>query len=97
MLSEAHRELPGHQKTSERDIAAALGVPKIMVHKLKKAGLASWHSSRVKPMLTERYKDDRMLCCLSMIDKQTITPTRSPFKYQEMFDLVHIDERSGST
>jgi hypothetical protein len=92
-LSEAHRALPAHVKTSERDIAAALGVPKIMVNRLKKAGLASWHSSRVKPQLTQKHKDDRLFWCLSMIDKQTVTMTRSPFQYQEMYDLVHIDEK----
>lgn len=40
LLSEGLRELPGNQKTTERSIAAGFGLPLIMVHRMKKAGLA---------------------------------------------------------
>ena len=92
-MSDDLRNLPDHKKTTERAIAAALSVPVVYINKLKKAGLAIWHSSRLKPMLSEKHKDNRLLWCLSMIDSTTINSTRSALKYQDMYDLVHIDEK----
>lgn len=93
MLADEIRALPQENKINERAMAAALGVPIIMINKLKQAGLIKRRSSKVKPLLTQKHLDDRLMWCLGMIEPTTITPTRSALKYQEMYDLVHIDEK----
>jgi hypothetical protein len=81
------------KKTNQRSIAAALGVSKRFIQDLTRDGHLRKETSRLKPTVQQHHKDERLMWCFNMIDPTTMNPTRSSMKFQDMYDLVHVDEK----
>ncbi len=82
--------IPLNQRTTIRDLASALNVPKSTVHRAFKEGILLRHSKTLKPFLKDANKKLCLQFCVSMLDMQTVhtQPT-----FDDMRNVVHIDEK----
>ncbi|EAZ12224.1 hypothetical protein OsJ_02110 [Oryza sativa Japonica Group] len=82
--------IPLNQRTTIRNLASALNIPKSVVHRAFKEGILRRHSNTLKPFLKDANKKCRLQFCVSMLDIQTVhtQPT-----FDDMRNVVHIDEK----
>ena len=67
-------------------MAAASGIPKTMLYRRLKSGELRVHSNTVKPTLTEVNMESRVRFCMSHINFNS-------GRFQDMMDVIHIDEK----
>ena len=81
------KEIPRHRRKTYRSTAKAMGVSLNTVQRmLLQKDVCRVHTSSLKPTLTEENKMSRMELALSFIDKNNTS------KFENMEDLIHIDE-----
>lgn len=86
--------LSPHERRNERSTAAALGVSQSLIHRMKLEGYFDKVSIALKPTLTTHHMDLRIIHALGRIEPLSyIVNTRSPYKYEDFFDTIHIDEK----
>ena len=82
------KEIPRRRRKTYRSTVKAMGVALRMVQRmLLHRDVCRVHSSSLKPTLTEENKMSRMELALSFVDKN------NPSKFEDMEDLIHIDEK----
>lgn len=88
-LRERLRDIPLNDRTTQRRLAAALGVPKTTLHRnLKALGLRA-HSNALKPFLTSDGKLQRVRWALRWL-RPAADGTRVMHDFE---DFVHVDEK----
>ena len=83
--------IPLNKRSTIRSLAKALGVSPTTLYKKFKLNKIRRHSNRVKPVLTDKNKRDRVDFCLSMLDEATLEDVNPSFR--SMHNIVHIDEK----
>ena len=78
------------KKTIQLAVAKAMGVSQSTVFRWKKKKLIRKHTDAIKPHLTVNYKVDRLTYSLSSYTSGSMTNT---FKFTDMSNVVHIDEK----
>jgi hypothetical protein len=78
--------IPLKKRKTYRALAAQLEVPLSTVHGMRRKVIVK-HTNTIKPRLTDDHKIARIDYALSMRDPQ------NKEKYQNMYDLVHVDEK----
>lgn len=78
-------EIPFSQRTTLRSLGCALEIPVTSLWRLLKSGEIVRHSSSLKPLLTERNKEERFNFCRSFV-------TDNGF-FESMMNYIHIDEK----
>lgn len=82
--------IPKRRRKTIRSLAYALDMSKTTLHKRVKEGALRKHTNVVKPHLTDANKIRRLNFCLSKIHPQgNLT---NPL-FEDMMDVVHIDEK----
>ncbi|XP_057539731.1 uncharacterized protein LOC130817809 [Amaranthus tricolor] len=78
------------KKTSQQAVAIAMGVSQSTVWRWKKKKHIRKHTNAIKPLLTDTNKNDRLFFCISSCsyDEQI-----NAFKFSDMSNIVHIDEK----
>ena len=76
---------------SIRSLAAALGVSRSTLHRKFQLKMIRRHSNNLKPTMKEKNKRERVHFCMSMLDATTREHER--INFQNMHDIVHIDEK----
>lgn len=80
------KNIPFNQRSTIRCLARAIDVPRSSLFDiLKKGNKIKRISSTVKPLLTEKNKQDRLKFCLSNVDQDG--------KFADLYDHVFIDEK----
>ena len=93
-LKELTRMTPLNQRRTFRKLAGQLNISVSTCWKLlRKERIFRSHVSRLKPMLTDGNKLHRLLWALTMVDQSTVTGTRSGWKFKDMCDSIHVDEK----
>ena len=85
----AIKQLPLYQRKTLRSLAAALGISKSTLFRMKESKLDKVivpSTIALKPLLTEEHKLQRVLYCVSHLN-----PIDN--KYNDFYDNVHIDEK----
>jgi hypothetical protein len=86
-IDQSIRSLPLSRRSTQRDIALGLGVPRSTVNRIIASGDHMVHvQTHVKPTLTEENRLSRVLFCLSQRGEHGLL-------YKDMFDRIHIDEK----
>jgi len=85
-VQEAVKELRCKKKKTIRGLAAALGVPKLSVHRLTQLKIIVRKVSYTKPYLTEENKVTRLEYALSLRAGDTVI-------YQDLYNYIHVDEK----
>lgn len=85
-IKEAIKEIKCKKRKTYRAAASALGLPKTSLHRLRQKIIVR-HSNAIKPSLTDMHKAYRIEYALSMRDPNNL------LEYQNMYDMVHIDEK----
>ena len=76
------------RRKTYRSLSRASGIPKSTLHDVKSRGGLERHTSRTKPVLTEKNKIERVRFALSF------TKNNAPyFAFRNMHDHIHIDEK----
>ena len=78
-------QLEPAQRSSLRIIATNLGIPKSTLADLKADGIIRKIKRKMKPVLTEASKVERVMFCENKCKADGL--------YEEMFDRVHVDEK----
>ena len=82
------KEIPMHRRKTYRSTAKSMGVTMSTVQQmLLHRDVCRVHTSSLKPTLTEENKMSRMELALSFVDKNNTS------KFENMKDLIHIDEK----
>ncbi|KAK9740430.1 hypothetical protein RND81_03G034600 [Saponaria officinalis] len=84
------RTIPLHQRTSVRSLACAMNLNPSTVPRLVQKGKIRSHSNAIKPQLTEKNKHERMQWVLNHMSGIN---TNGRISFEEMYDVVHIDEK----
>ncbi|XP_021773285.1 uncharacterized protein LOC110737226 [Chenopodium quinoa] len=84
------QSVPLYKRTTERSYGAALKIPHVTIHKLKKQGRRRTHTSTNHPHLTDNHKIARMKWVLSHL--MSAEDNGDP-KFVDMQQVVHIDEK----
>ncbi|XP_021715112.1 uncharacterized protein LOC110683074 [Chenopodium quinoa] len=84
------QSVPLYKRTTERSYAAALKVPRVTIHKLKKQGRLRTHTATNHPYLTDNHKVARLKWVLSHL--MPAEENGDP-KFMDMQQVVHIDEK----
>eukprot|EP00903_Cladosiphon_okamuranus_P006869 g6690.t1 len=88
-LKERLQDIPLNDRTTQRGLAAALGIPKSTLHRnLKALGLRA-HSNALKPYLTPDGKLERLRWALRWV-RSAAGGTRV---FHDFEDFVHVDEK----
>jgi len=87
--------LPSYSRKTLRSLATALRIPLASLHFMKedkRDPLIIPHTNRLKPLLTEQHKTQRVLYALLQISTPIIngTPTHT---FNSMHQVVHVDEK----
>jgi hypothetical protein len=88
-LREAVKKIPLYQRRTNRSLAAALGIPKSTLFRLKQDKLESVImpvSIALKPLLSKVHKAQRVLYAVSKLNAVDR-------KYHDFYDSIHIDEK----
>jgi transposase-like protein len=85
-VKEIIKAIPAKKRRSYRALAGQLEIPLSSVWKMKKKVVVR-HTNALKPRLTDDHKIARIEYALSMRNPQDKS------KYQDMYDMVHIDEK----
>ena len=91
-LRKTVRKLPYKQRRTYKDLAAATGVPKTVLHAMTKSeGVFRRHTSSLKPVLTEENKVSRFEYCIEEIYGE---PDRhGDYHYKDLYDRIDVDEK----
>ena len=78
------------KKTSQKAVANAMGVNESTMWRWKKKKHICKHTNAIKSLLTDTNKNERLFFCISscIYDEQTYA-----FKFSDMSNIVHIDEK----
>jgi hypothetical protein len=87
-LLEAVLGVPVSKRYTYRAWAQAAGVNFMTLYRWAKRSKATRMARRIKPMLTDNHKLDRVAFTLSMLNKQG-----NSYCYDDMMDTVHVDEK----
>ena len=87
IVREAVKSIPLLRRTTQRKLSAELDVGKGTVQRWKERGILKSHTNSLRPYLTETNKLSRYLMATSFISKT------KPGEYQDMMDLIHLDEK----
>ena len=85
-LMERIRTVPYHKRRKIARLAKALKVSTCVLQRLRKKGILRKHSNKIKPLITEENKLQRVKFASSWIDEKTLL-------FDPMFNVVHIDEK----
>ena len=84
------REIPLNDRTTQRRLAVALGIPTTTLHKnLEALGLKA-HSNALKPYLTREGQKERLEWVLRWVRGPTAGGSRVLHDFE---DFVHVDEK----
>lgn len=78
--------VPISRRGTIRSLSAAIGIPRSTLGELVQKGEIRRHSNSIKPLLTDLNKVARLRFCLEMLKPESAI-------FQDMFDVVHIDEK----
>jgi hypothetical protein len=93
VLQEKALKVPTNERGTYSDLADKLDVCVGTVHTLvRKENIFRVHTSVLKPLLTNKNKEDRYLFAQSKIDMGSVMLER-PWQYKGMFDEVRVDEK----
>ncbi len=82
----AIQNVPQMKRSTIRKTSAASSIPKYTLHDAIERGILKRQSSRMKPILSEKHKKDRLKWCLSSMDSRSLI-------FSSMHNIVHIDEK----
>jgi len=85
----ALKSIPLSGRRTIRKIAAALGIPKTTIHKMKCDGVIRAHTNDIKPILTPENQFIRVLYAANEVER--LPNGRWEFRAGE--DVVHLDEK----
>ena len=86
--------LPLNQRGTHRNHAACLRISPSTSWRLSTQGDFCWHTSSLKPSLSAENKAQRLLYCLSFVEKRPYsTRAEREWYFQDMYDTVHVDEK----
>jgi hypothetical protein len=85
-VQELVKTIPLKKRKTYRALAAQLDIPLTTAWRMKKTVIVK-HSNALKPKLTDDHKICRIEYALSMRDENNKS------QYQNMYDLIHIDEK----
>lgn len=77
-------------RTNIRSLASALNMAKSTIHRRIEEGDMRSHSNAIKPQLTDGNKLARLAFCLQKLKHDSLATNP---EFEEMFDVVHIDEK----
>nr|XP_017226371.1 PREDICTED: uncharacterized protein LOC108202480 isoform X1 [Daucus carota subsp. sativus] len=84
-------QVPLRRRTNIRSLACAINMAKSTLHRrIKEGGNIRSHTNAIKPHLTNENKMTRLAFCLKKLKRESLD-TKPEF--EEMFDVVHIDEK----
>ncbi|ETV76560.1 hypothetical protein H257_09559 [Aphanomyces astaci] len=98
------RELPLSLRGTMRDMSKATGIPLPSLHRALKAGTIQRRSTRIKPLLTDENRAERLAFCHSHVRPSGPHGSRSAASgagkaglsetvvLDDMWDVVHLDE-----
>ena len=90
-LRERLRDIPLSDRTTQRRLASALGIPSSRLHdNLEKLGLRA-HSNALKPYLTDEGKRERVVWVLRWV--RTTAAAGGYRVLHDFEDFVHVDEK----
>ncbi|KAF0683218.1 hypothetical protein As57867_024640, partial [Aphanomyces stellatus] len=95
------RELPQSLRSTMRDMSEATGIPIGSIHRSLKAGTIQRRTSRIKPLLNDNNKAERLAFCRpcgphsSRFAASGAGEAGSPEtpEFDDMWDVVHLDEK----
>lgn len=87
------QKVPLRRRMNIRSLACALNMPKSTLYDRIKEGLIRSHTNAVKPYHTDKNKTARLRYCMSMLEQSSLNQIISPPIFQEMFNVIHIDEK----
>ncbi|ETV96549.1 hypothetical protein H310_10260 [Aphanomyces invadans] len=86
------RELTQSLRSTMSDMSEATGIPLGSLHRALTAGTLQRRSTRIKPLLSDTNKEQRVVFCRSHVRPSGLPET---LVFDDMWDVVHLDE-SGS-
>ncbi|KAF0698312.1 Aste57867_11065 [Aphanomyces stellatus] len=96
-IIEIVQEVPEEQRSTMRDISEATGLSVGMIHRNLKTGAIERQSTRLKPLLSDEHKLERITFCKSYVRREapdTIALLAGQeFEFFDMWDAVHLDEK----
>ncbi|KAH9136838.1 hypothetical protein AeRB84_018170 [Aphanomyces euteiches] len=87
------REIPQTQRTTFCDMPEASGISTGTLARYLKLGTLQRKSSRLKPLLNDQNKRQRLWFCCSHVDRSAHAGAQQEFDFFDMFDVVHLDEK----
>ena len=78
------KAVPFHFCKNVRTLACKVGIPKSTIHNLLKKGLLKHTRNKIRPILTDKNKADRVVYCCSFVQDG---------QFVDMLDGVDIDEK----
>nr|XP_017221385.1 PREDICTED: uncharacterized protein LOC108198123 [Daucus carota subsp. sativus] len=84
------KTVPLSKRTTIRSTAYAIKVSKSTLHRCFKDGKIRRNSNSIKPLLTNKNKENRVEFCLSMLDANSFP--NNP-RFVSMENMIHIDEK----
>ncbi|GMF64654.1 unnamed protein product [Phytophthora lilii] len=88
-LNHAIELVPLEDRTDIRTLANALGIAKSTLHDYFLAGVFRCHTTRLKPMLTDAQRVERLRFAASFVHRGPA----NRLKFDSMMDFVHLDEK----
>ena len=87
------KALPLMARTTRQNLSLALKVSHTTVNSWVKKGILRSHRNMLKPTLTEQNKLSRLLMATSFIKEKEGKEGEYEYEYEDMYDLVHVDEK----
>ncbi|ETV98678.1 hypothetical protein H310_08781 [Aphanomyces invadans] len=88
-MEAAVKSVPAHLRMTLAMLASTSGISSTTLWRLLKTKKLRRRTSRIKPMLTDKHKTDRMTFARSFLHETT----RQGMRWHDMLDRVHIDEK----
>ena len=84
-------QVPLRRRTNIRSLACAINMAKSTLRRrIKEGGNIRSHTNAIKPHLTNENKMTRLAFCLRKLKRESLDTNP---EFEEMFDVVHIDEK----
>ncbi|RHY04662.1 hypothetical protein DYB35_006608 [Aphanomyces astaci] len=88
-IESAVKNAPPHLRRIFALLTASSGIPPTTLWRVLQSKKLVRRTSRPKPMVTEKHKEDRVAFVRSFVRESP----RAPMRWQDMHDRIHIDEK----